>query len=333
MNHVRVSVIGCGYLGSIHARLWMQQPRAKLVGVYDVVPERAHMLAGELGVQAFDSLHAACDASDALTIAVSTSRHADVALFALERAKHLLIEKPIAATVEEAEAIATAAGSAGTVVHVGHVERYNAAFTAARRYLTTPLFIEAHRLSPFRVRGTDVSVIGDLMIHDLDLVLALVQSTVLRVEAHGVAVISDSVDIANARIEFASGCIANLTASRLTPKPLRKIRIFQPSAYLSLDFSAPDLEVYRLVSSADSNTTNADHAAPMALEFGSKAIVFEHPQLEPVNAIAQEHRAFVESILDGVPAVVGISDGIAALRLASEIELRVAERMSLLPSQ
>ncbi|GIV54586.1 MAG: oxidoreductase [Candidatus Kapaibacterium sp.] len=333
MSMLGVSVIGCGYLGSIHARLWMQQPAARLVGVYDLVPERAQELARELGVTAFPTLSDALDASDAVTVAVSTSSHAEVVLAALARAKHVLIEKPVAATVAEAEDIAQAAARAGTVVHVGHVERYNAAFVAARRYVTRPLFIEAHRLSPFRIRGTDVSVIGDLMIHDLDLVVALVGEPALRVEAHGVAVVSDSVDIANARIEFAGGCIANLTASRLTPKPLRKLRLFQPNAYLSLDFSAPDLEVYRLVAEGEQALSSSDQAGIEVPGFGSKTILYDHPQLEPTNAIMEEHRAFVASILNGAPAVVGLADGIAALRLAQEIEQRVAERLSSLPVQ
>ncbi len=326
MKKIRVSIIGCGYLGSIHARLWMNEPRAEVVGVYDSQPERAAALANELGVRAFASLAGACQDSDALTIAVSTSSHAEVALEAIGYSKHVLIEKPVAATVPEAEAIARAAAERDVVVHVGHVERYNPAFRAARAYVSTPLFIEAHRLSPFRVRGTDVSVIGDLMIHDLDLVLALVGKPALRVEAHGVAVISDSVDIANARIEFEGGCIANLTASRLTPKPLRKLRLFQPSAYLSLDFSAPELEVYRLVTEADGIAP--DQAVMRAPDFGSKAIICEHPPLEPSNAIAEEHRAFLDSIINGAPAVVSLDDGIAALRLASEIERCVVERMS-----
>ncbi|GIV52934.1 MAG: oxidoreductase [Candidatus Kapaibacterium sp.] len=324
---VAVAVIGCGYLGSIHARLWMQCSRASLVGVFDVMPERASKLAGELGVRAFDSLSDALDACDAVTVATTTSEHANVACAALEGGKHVLLEKPVAATLEEAERIEVAAALAGTVVHVGHVERYNPAFRTALRYVTRPLFIEAHRLSPFRERGTDVSVIGDLMVHDLDLVLALTREPVVRIEAHGVGVISSSVDIANARLEFASGCIANLTASRLTPKPLRKLRLFQPMAYMSLDFSVPDLEVYRIDDGQhDSGGTIVAHA-------GGNAIWYEHPLIEPGNAIAEEHRAFVASILDGAPAIVSLSDGIAALRLAAAIEQEVQKRMEQLQLQ
>ncbi|RMF33975.1 MAG: gfo/Idh/MocA family oxidoreductase [Chlorobiota bacterium] len=317
---VAVAVIGCGYLGSIHARLWTQCQRAVLVGVFDIVAERASKLAAELSVRAFDSLSDALDACEAVTVATTTSQHASVACAALEKGKHVLLEKPVAATLDEAERIQEAAADAGTVVHVGHSERYNPAFRAALRYVTRPLFIEAHRLSPFRERGTDVSVIGDLMVHDLDLVLALTREPVIRIEAHGVGVISNSVDIANARLEFASGCIANLTASRLTPKPLRKLRLFQPMAYMSLDFSVPDLEVYRIDGQHDGAGTIVAHA-------GGNAIWYEHPLIEPGNAIAEEHRAFVASILDGAPAIVSLSDGIAALRLAAEIEQDVRNRM------
>lgn len=327
MNAVRVVVVGCGYLGSIHARLWMQDERAVLVGVHDTLSQRAESLAQELGVVAFPSLDSALDACDAVTVAVPTMHHASVTLAAIEHGKHVLLEKPVAATIADAEAIAAAAERAGTVVHVGHVERYNAAFRRALGYVTRPLFIEAHRLSPFRVRGTDVSVISDLMIHDLDLVLALVRQPVIRVEAHGVAVMSDSIDIANARIEFSGGCIANLTASRLTPKPLRKLRIFQPSTYISLDFSEPGIEVYRL---AEDRAALAEIGSELQL---SKAIVREQPTIAPVNAIADEHRAFIASILDDVPAVVSLNDGIAALRLALQIEHAIVERMQTLRSE
>lgn len=325
MNHIRIAVVGCGYLGSIHARLWKQNERALLVGVHDVVYERAGALAEELGVMAFSSLEETLAACDAVTVAVSTTSHADVACHALSERKHVLLEKPVAATLAEAERIAMAAAVAGTIVHVGHVERYNPAFQAARSYVARPLFIEAHRLSPFRVRGTDVSVISDLMIHDLDLILSLLQEPVVRIEAHGVCVVSDSIDIANARLEFAGGCIANLTASRLTPRPLRKLRIFQPSAYLSLDFSIPELEVYRLVT--ESTPQDEPIAWPV---WQGKAIIREQPELVPTNAIAEEHHAFIKSILDGEPAVVSLSDGIAALRVATEIERRIAERIAIL---
>lgn len=324
MTRTRVAVVGCGYLGSIHARLWQHNERAILVGVYDVAYERAVSLAQELGVRAFSSLEETLAACDAVTVASSTTSHAEVACLALSEGKHVLLEKPVAATLSEADRIAVAA-AAGTVVHVGHVERYNPAFQAVRSYVARPLFIEAHRLSPFRVRGADVSVISDLMIHDLDLILSLLHEPIVRIEAHGVCVISDSIDIANARIEFAGGCIANLTASRLTPKPLRKLRIFQPNAYLSLDFSIPDLEVYRLV------TESTDHSELIASHvWQGKAIIRERPELVPTNAIADEHRAFINSILDGEPAVVSLSDGIAALQVATTIEHRIAERIATL---
>ncbi|MCS7301922.1 MAG: Gfo/Idh/MocA family oxidoreductase [Candidatus Kapabacteria bacterium] len=322
MKALRISVIGCGYLGSIHARLWRQCEKASLVGVYDIVASRATSLAQELNVRAFSSLEEALNLSDAVTIAVPTRFHAEVSCQALAFGKHVLLEKPVAATVAEAKAIAEAARRAGTVVHVGHVERFNAAFVEAQRFIEQPLFIEAHRLSPFRVRGTDVSVINDLMIHDLDLVLAIVRRPVVRVEAHGVSVISDSIDIANARIEFAEGCIANLTASRLTPKPLRKLRIFQPNAYLSLDFVTPDLEVYRLIQEEHpANISTLSPAMP------TKTIVCEHPHLNPTNAIAEEHRAFIAAICEGTSGGVSLEQGIAAVELATAIEQQILQRV------
>jgi len=317
---VTVAVVGCGYLGSIHARLWKQCERATLVGVYDIVAERAQKLAAELGVAAFGSLAETLDACEAITIATTTSEHANVACTALAQGKHVLLEKPVAATLDEAERIEALAAMAGTIVHVGHVERYNPAFRAALAYVSRPLFIEVHRLSPFRERGTDISVIGDLMVHDLDLVLALVREPVIRIEAHGVSVVSNSVDIASARLEFAGGCIANLTVSRLTPKPLRKLRLFQPMAYMSLDFSVPDLEVYRI------RNGHAAAGGDVSRDLASM-IIHEHPSIEPSNAIADEHRAFVASILDGAPAVVSLHDGIAALRLAIAIEHDIKQRM------
>ncbi|MCX7929973.1 MAG: Gfo/Idh/MocA family oxidoreductase [Chlorobi bacterium] len=325
MSVIRVSVIGCGYLGNIHARLWMQQQQAELVGVFDIVAERSHTVAEQLGVVAFDTLEAAIEAADAVTIATATRSHAEVAIAALAHSKHVLIEKPVAATLAEAEQIAAAASAANVVVHVGHVERYNPAFMYARAHVCRPLFIESHRLSPFRIRGTDVSVIHDLMIHDLDLVRTLVGEEVARLEAHGVSVVSNSIDIANVRIEFAGGCIANVTASRLTPNPLRKLRVFQQNAYFSLDFAAPRLELYRLTEAVP--TTGSPHVVLNIEGLDSKAIIVEQPQLEPVNAIACEHRAFVESIISGEPAVVSLADGIEALRIAEWVEQSIGERM------
>ncbi|MBL7973807.1 MAG: Gfo/Idh/MocA family oxidoreductase, partial [Candidatus Kapabacteria bacterium] len=216
---LKVSVIGVGHLGSIHAKLWKQHERAELVGVYDVNTESAAIKAQELNVPLFDSIDYAIAESDAITIAVPTSEHFDVAMQCLQQNKHVLIEKPITHTYQQALTLIEEAKKRNLIIQVGHVERFNPALVAANEYNLRPLFIETHRLSQFRPRATDVSVIHDLMIHDIDIVLWLAQSSAKSISANGVAVLTETPDLANARVEFENGCVANFTASRISAAP------------------------------------------------------------------------------------------------------------------
>ncbi len=233
---IRAGVIGAGRLGRQHARVYTEMTGCVLVGVHDIDAGRAEAVAHEFGVRAFEQCHALLDAVDAVSVAVPTAEHASVGCTALEAGAHVLVEKPIAATVAEAERMVATASSARRHLGVGHVERFNPAFMVLREMEVAPRFIESHRLAAYSPRGTDVAVVLDLMIHDLDLLLALIPSHVTEVAAVGVSVVSSQVDIANARLVFGDGCVANVTVSRFSQKQMRRMRIFQRDAYMALDF-------------------------------------------------------------------------------------------------
>ena len=330
MSSLKIGVLGCGHLGTIHAKLWKDQARTSLVGVYDTNAEMLSAKCAEFSFPAFASLDDAIAACDALTIAVPTIHHFEVARRCIEAGKHCLIEKPITQNYEEAQELIRLAEKHGTVLQVGHVERFNAAFIAARSYDLKPLFIEAHRLSQFRPRATDVSVIHDLMIHDIDIALWLVGSPAKSIEASGVAVITDTPDIANARIEFENGAVANLTASRLSATAMRKMRIFQKDAYLSLDFSKPSVEVYRLLDEGQHSSAGVPAMMLGQIDAGTRNrnIAFEQPVVPSVNAIAEEQKSFVETILDNAPLSVSAGDAAEALRIAAIIADQVEQRGS-----
>ncbi|HMI32254.1 MAG TPA: Gfo/Idh/MocA family oxidoreductase [Candidatus Limnocylindrales bacterium] len=246
MSAFRVGVVGVGHLGSHHARAWSKIEGASLVGAYDPDPVARERAASELGLRIFDSLDSLADSVDLVSIAAPTPRHADLTLTCLSRGLHVLVEKPMARTPEEGEAMLLAARSKQLALFVGQVERFNPAVQAARPYLKSPRFIEAHRLAPIVPRGIDVDVVLDLMIHDLDLALWLTRSRVTQVHAVGVPVLTPRIDIANARLTFASGCVANVTASRVSREKVRKIRFFEANEYLSIDCLKRSVEAYTL---------------------------------------------------------------------------------------
>lgn len=315
---LKIGVLGAGHLGKIHIRLIKEIDAYELVGFYDPIPEAAAKAAEEYGVKAYsdmDELIAACDVIDIVTPTLS---HYECAVKAIRNSKHIFIEKPITNTVEEAKHLITLAEEANVKVQVGHVERYNPAFTATRPYIKHPMFIETHRLAQFNPRGTDVSVVLDLMIHDLDIVLSIVKSNVRRISASGVAVVSDTPDITNARLEFDNGCVANLTASRISLKNMRKTRIFQKDAYLSVDFLEKETEVVRM-----SNVEGEPDPLSVTFDLGEgkgmKEIYFEKPTVEPNNAIKDELSAFANAILTDTTPEVTIHDGYNALDIAHKI--------------
>ena len=298
-NRLKVAVIGVGYLGRFHAQKFASMENVELVGVVDIIKSRAEEVASEVGTipsTTIDTL----GPLDAVSIAVPTSSHAEVAIPLLEQGVAVLLEKPIAGSLDEAAAIIDASQTGGAILQIGHLERFNPALLELRGSISQPMFIEAHRISPFRARGTDVDVVLDIMIHDLDIILSLVDSEVTSLEAVGVPVLTDSVDIANARLRFKSGCIANITASRVSADVMRKIRIFQPDSYISLDFAKAKVDVYTLSE--------------------SRQIQHKHLAISESDALASEIRSFVDAALHGGSVMVDGTAGLRALKMAYAVK-------------
>jgi len=312
-------VVGAGGLGFHHVRILRDMPEARLVGFVETRADRARAVEAELGVRAYESLDALLDDVDALTIVVPTPDHHAVARQALLRGKHLLIEKPIAATVAEADELVDLARRAGVLVQTGHVERFNRAVRAALPYVDRPRFVESDRLAPFNPRGSEVAVVLDLMIHDLDLVLTLMGDAVDEVRAVGVGVLTPSVDIANARLSFASGAVANITASRISRDRTRKIRLFQPSGYLSLDLATGTGSFFRLRKELDMAVMASE---PRELEAFVELVPLEAPEGEPLRL---EFASFLDAVQGRAPVAVSGEDGRQALDLALRI-VREIER-------
>ncbi len=335
MEKVDIGIIGVGYLGSIHARILAKIPSANFVGVYDINEQRSIEIANEVGVKSFKTLDELLDNVRAVIIATPTTTHRDIAIYCLNRGIHTFIEKPITDTIEGAEEIIKISTEKGLKVQIGHIERFNPALLSLSGHKINPVFIEVHRLAQFKPRGIDVAVILDLMIHDIDIILNLVKSEIEDIRASGVAVISDSIDIANIRLQFKNGCVANITASRISRKNERKMRIFQKSAYISIDFLNGITEIFRL---ADEDEDVEPTYLLGKIEEGTnrKKIVYEQLKNSEVNPIEAELKAFIDSIICDKPTVVTAEDGKrsleVAVRIISEIEQQqkiVKERMSL----
>lgn len=324
---LRIGLVGLGHLGTIHARCLaaLAGPAVQVAGVYDVDAAAAKTVGAEHDWRVSESLDDLLTACDAVDVVTPTSTHRAVAGAALEAGCHVFVEKPVTATPTEARELEALAEARGLLVQVGHVERFNPAFAALEGRALRPVFAEAHRLAPFNPRGNDVSVVMDLMIHDLDLVLSLMPAAVEAVHANGVAVTGKTVDIANARLDFADGATANLTASRISLKAMRKLRLFQRDAYIGVDLLEKSTEVVRL--------SDHDPARPGPLQLPIdghlREVVVEQPAVPPVNAIQEELRRFAESVREGRPAAVGLADGRRALdvaqRILDDIERRVTK--------
>ena len=319
MDLLNVGVIGVGHLGSLHVKMYAEIPLVKLVGVYDSDPQRAEKKAAEFGIKAFSALDDLLSQVEAVSIATPTQSHYDVAMQVIKRGVHLLIEKPITATIEQAQALTERAETKGLKLQVGHIERFNPAILALEPYNITPLFIESHRLAQFNPRGSDVAVVLDLMIHDIDLILSLVKSKVTRIDANGIAVISDTPDIANARLQFENGCVANVTASRISQNKMRKMRLFQRDAYISIDFAQGLSEVFRLVDEGTANVKSTMMLGKIDQGQHKRIIVYEQPEVQEVNALKYELERFVESIQKNTETPVTGRDGLHALEVAQEI--------------
>ena len=311
---LKVGVLGAGHLGKIHLRLLNQSEKYELVGFFDPFEENALKVAAEFGYTKFDSMEALIAAVDVVDIVTPTLQHFECAKLAIEAGKHIFIEKPIANTVEEAEAIIALANKHGVKGQVGHVERFNPAFTAVKDKIKNPMFIETHRLAEFNPRGTDVPVVLDLMIHDIDAILSVVRSKVKSVNASSVAVISDSPDITNARIEFENGCVANITSSRISMKNMRKSRFFQKDAYISVDYLDKVCEVVRM---KDAPEIPGDFDMILQNAEGiKKQIYFDNPGVQLNNAILDELETFADAIQTNISPIVTLEDGTEALRVA-----------------
>ena len=314
---LKAGVLGAGHLGKIHLRLLNQSEKYELVGFYDADPINAKKVTEEFGYTYFDTIEGLIDAVDMVDIVTPTLSHYDCAIQAIAKGKHIFIEKPITNTVKEAENIRELLAKHNLRGQVGHVERFNPAFIAVKDHLENPMFIETHRLAEFNPRGTDVPVVLDLMIHDIDIILSVVGSKVKHVSASGVSVISDTPDIANARIEFENGCVANLTASRISLKNMRKTRFFQKDAYISVDFLDKKCEVVKM---KDAPEIPGDFDMILQNAEGvKKQIYFDNPTIPNNNAILDELETFAHAINTNSTPVVTLHDGTEALRVATMI--------------
>lgn len=315
---IKAGVLGAGHLGKIHIKLLKEIPKFNLIGFYDANADVRKQVSEEYKIKAFASMEELIDECDALDIVTPTLFHYECAAKAIKRTKHVFIEKPVTTTIEEAKSLIGLIKEANVIAQIGHVERFNPSFIAAKNYFSNPMFIETHRLAQFNPRGTDVSVVLDLMIHDIDIILSLVNSNIKKISANGVAVVSDSPDIANARIEFDNGCVANLTASRISMKNMRKSRFFQRDAYISIDFLDKKVEVIRL-KEVKGQPGPFDIVIDLGENKGSKQIYFENPEILPTNAIKAELETFADCIISKKTPPVSIDDGYRALNVAYQI--------------
>ena len=314
---LKVGVLGAGHLGKIHLRLLQESEKYELIGFFDPYTENAQKVAAEFGYKLFDSIDELIDAVQVVDIVTPTLSHFDCAEKAVKKGRHIFVEKPIAKTVLEAETIRNLAKEHQVKGQVGHVERFNPAFIAAKEMINNPMFIETHRLAEFNPRGTDVPVVLDLMIHDIDIILSVVKSKVKNVHASGISVISETPDIANARIEFENGCVANLTASRISMKNMRKARFFQKDAYISVDFLEKKCEVVKM---KDAPENPDDFAMILTNAEGiKKQIYFDNPTVDPNNAILDELETFADAINNNTTPIVSLSQGTEALRVAMQV--------------
>ena len=315
---LKIGVLGAGHLGKIHLKLIKEISAYELVGFFDPNIETQQKIAKEFGIKAFATEEELIEAVDVVDIVTPTIYHYACAVKALKSGKHVFIEKPITNTLEEARNLMHLSHEANVKIQVGHVERFNPAYIAALPYFTQPMFIECHRLAEFNPRGTDVSVVLDLMIHDIDIILNIVNSPVKKISASGVAVVSDTPDITNARIEFDNGCVANLTASRISLKNMRKTRFFQKDAYITVDFLEKKTSIFQL------NELKGE-ADPFSLvidlgeDKGKKEITFSSPEVKDSNAIKEELTTFAKAINENNDPVVTIQDGYEALNVAQQI--------------
>jgi predicted dehydrogenase len=325
MAKLKIGVIGTGHLGKLHTKMFQQISDSDLVGIYDSNHDNLSHVSKEFNVKPFNSIPEMLAEVDAVSIAVTTSEHFNVALQCLQNNKHIFIEKPITSLIDQGEKLVKMAANKKLIIQVGHIERFNPALLAVEEYIIQPMFIQSDRLAQFNPRGTDVAVVLDLMIHDIDIILSLVKSDVAKIDANGIAVVSENIDIANARIQFVNGAVANVTASRISQKKMRKMRLFQKDNYISLDFIAGVAEVYRLVPADRQLLTPAISFGEMGIGDKKKRVIYEQPEIKEVNALKYELELFVQSVLAHKNPVVSGLDGLRALKVAEIIIEKIEE--------
>lgn len=324
---LKIGIFGAGHLGKIHIEQWLTIDAVTLVGFFDPNDINAQYIIDHYNIKRYDNPSELIDIVDAVDIVTPTLYHFEIAKECICKSKHIFIEKPMTHTLEEAKMLVSLVNEANVKCQIGHVERFNPAFVALKNEQLNPLFIESHRLAPFNIRGTDVAVILDLMIHDIDIVLNVVKSPVRRISASGVAVVSQTADIANARIEFDNGCVANLTASRISMVPMRKSRFFQKDAYISVDFLEKKTEVFKL-----SDNALGTHPLQIPIDIGNgqhKYISIDQPNISLHNAIKMELEEFASSILQNKPSMISVYDGYKSMEVAHTILDKINQQIAL----
>jgi predicted dehydrogenase len=320
---LKIGVFGTGHLGKFHLNNWKEIPGVTITGFFEPNDKTAKEVEEKYGLKRFSSEEELIAASDAIDVVTPTQHHFHLCEKAIKKGKHVFVEKPMAHTMAEAKSLLQLAQESKVKFQVGHVERFNPAFLAAKDLDLNPMFIEVHRLAQFNPRGTEVSVILDLMIHDIDVILSLVKSEVKNIYASGVAVMTDTPDIANVRIEFNNGCVANLTSSRISMKKMRKIRLFQKDAYIGIDFLDKKTEVIKLKQPSDENVFAFDIETPN----GTKTIAIANPQVPEVNAIKRELEEFVAAINNNTQPIVNEIDGYRAMEVAHQILQKISHNL------
>ncbi|MFA3781710.1 Gfo/Idh/MocA family oxidoreductase [Melioribacteraceae bacterium 4301-Me] len=319
MNKPKIGVVGVGHLGTLHTKLLNEIESCELIGIFDLDFNKAEQVAAQINTSAYQSLEELFNKINLVVIATTTSSHYQVVKKALDYGLHVFVEKPITSKISEAEELVRTADKLNLILQVGHVERFNPALISLEKYNLNPLFVQTDRLAQFNPRGTDVAVVLDLMIHDIDIILSLIKSEVKNIYASGVSVVSDTIDIANARLEFENGAVANVTASRISQKKMRKMRIFQRDGYISLDFITGVSEVYRLISPHEMKEGHYITFGEMGIGDKKKLVVYEQPEIKEINALKYELELFIDAAVYRKKPVVSGYDGLRALKVAEMI--------------
>mgnify|MGYP003541673161 FL=1 len=325
MEKLSIGVIGVGHLGKLHSKMFSQINNCDFVGVFDANPEQAKSVADEFGVKSFESIDELLSNVKAVSVAATTTAHYEVAKKCFEKNIHVFVEKPITAAIEEGEELVKLAKEKNLKFQVGHIERFNPGLLSLESFISDPMFIQSDRLAQFNPRGTDVAVVLDLMIHDIDIILSFIKSNVKQVDASGVAVVSNHIDIANARIQFENGAVANVTASRISQKKMRKMRLFQKDHYISLDFVTGVSEVYRLQPLDEPALPNSISFGEIGVGERKKRLIYEQPESKEVNALNYELQLFVDSVLYDKKIIVSGEDGLRALKVAEIIIQKIEQ--------